>query len=113
MWKVMKQISTTQFFEMIQKVMWLAIETGKPPKRWLTVHNIYISKDQGSFKLERLRPLHKLEADLNLLRREMSARRLLKNIEKQQYLSDENYGGRKHRSAIDVVLKKVFTLTIY
>ena len=108
-----KQISEEQFFGMVQKVIWLAIETGKPPTRWLTVHNMYIPKDEGSYKLGRLRPLHKLEADLNLVRREMSAKRLISSVEDQQYLSDENYGGRNNRSAIDVVLKKVFTITTY
>ena len=108
-----KQLSETQFFDMLQKVIWLAIETGTPPNRWLTVHNMYIPKDQGSYKVGRLRPLHKLEADLNLVRREMSARRLMTNVERQQYLSDENYGGRNNRSSIDVVMKKVFTLTTY
>ena len=77
-----KELSEIQFFSMIQKVLWLAIETGTPPERWLTVHNMYIPKDQGSYKLGRLRPLHKLEADLNLLRREMSAKRLLASAEK-------------------------------
>ena len=67
---------------MIQKVIWLAVETGIPPDRWLTVHNMYIPKDHGSYKLGRLRPLHKLEADLNLVRREMSAKRLLMSVEK-------------------------------
>ena len=43
----------------------------------------------------------------------MSAKRLLRSVKKQQYLSDDNYGGRNNRSAIDVVLKKVFTLTTY
>lgn len=107
------ELSENQFFGMIQKILWIAIETGIPPKRWLTVHNMYIPKDQGSYKVGRLRPLHKIEADLNLLRRELSAKRLLNSAEKQQYISDENYGGRNNRSAIDVVLKKVFTLTTY
>jgi hypothetical protein len=77
-----------------------------PLRRWTTVHNIFIRKDTDNIKINRLRVIHKLDAELNLIRREFVTRRIMKNLEKHKKLANEQYGGRTGRSAIDVVLLK-------
>ena len=79
-------------------------------KRWLNVHNFFIPKDKGVFKTARLRTLHTIEAELNLIRRELIARRLVTNTENYEMVPMNNSGGRKGKSAIDVVMLKYFTL---
>ena len=59
-----------------------------------------------------LRPLHEIEAELNLIRREVITRRLLKEAEKSQYLDDNSYGGRNGRCTMDAVMKKFHTVQI-
>lgn len=81
-------------------------------KRWLNVHNIFICKDKGVYKTERLRTLHHIEAELNLIFHELIARRLVANAEIYNMIPMNNSGGRKGRSAIDVVMYKYLTLGI-
>ena len=74
------------------------------------MHNFFIPKDKGVFKPARLRTLHNIEAELNLIRRELIARRLVTNAEYHTMVPMNNSGGRKGRSAIDVVMLKYFTV---
>ena len=64
------------------------------------------------FKTARLRTLHNIEAELNLIRRELIVRHLIANAEQHNMVPMNNSGGRKGRSAIDVVMLKYFTLGI-
>ena len=56
--------------------------------------------------------MQNIEAELNLIRRELIARRLIANAEQHNMVPMNNSGGRKGRSAIDVVMLKYFTLGI-
>eukprot|EP00957_Ditylum_brightwellii_P063390 4811504-Ditylum_brightwellii.AAC.2 len=49
--------------------------------RWLTVHNLYLQKQNGNFKTHRLRTIHKVESEVNLMRQDVIARRLMTNAE--------------------------------
>eukprot|EP00957_Ditylum_brightwellii_P061508 4668040-Ditylum_brightwellii.AAC.1 len=66
-------------------------------------------KQAGNYKLHRLQTIHKLESEVNLLQREIIACRLMNNVEKINYLNDDQQGRRNSSSAIDIVLGKVFT----
>ena len=52
-----------------------------PLERWQKVHNMFICKDPGVYKINRLRVVHIIDAELNLVRRELITRRLLSNAE--------------------------------
>ena len=77
------------------------------------VHNLFILKKPNDYRPERLRALHQIDAELNLIRRELIAKRLLRHTEEYQYLKDHNYGGRNGKCANDVVMKKYLTLQIW
>ena len=72
----------------------------------------FIPKDKGVFKTAILITLHNIEAELNLIRRQLIARRLVSNSETFDMVTMNNSGGRKGKSAIDVVMLKYFTLGI-
>lgn len=72
--------------------------------------HINFKKKAGNYKINKLRTIHKLESEVNLVRRELIARRLMRNYNKHQYFNDDQHGGRNRRSSIDIVLGKAFTL---
>ena len=82
-----------------------------PLKRWNTAYNLFVCKEHGVFTPDRLRPIHNLEAELNLIRREFISHRLLHNAEEYSRIPMNNSDGRKGRTSIDVVMMKNLTLS--
>eukprot|EP00957_Ditylum_brightwellii_P188740 14366920-Ditylum_brightwellii.AAC.1 len=99
-------LTSDEFFNVITTVIKLCQQHNISLPRWVTVHNLYIQKQAGNFKLHRLQTIHKLESEVNLLRREVIACQLMNNVEKINYLDDDQHDGRNGRSAIDIVLGK-------
>ena len=106
-------MSGTEFFTIILNIILIAQQLQVPLERWRTVHNLFILKKPNDYRPERLRALHQIDAELNLVRRELIAKRLLRHAEQYQYLQDHNYGGRNGKCANDVVMKKFLTLQIW
>ena len=65
-----------------------------------------------NYKIHRQCPIHQIDAGLNLLRRELIAKRLLRNAEKYGVIPENNHGGRNDMMANDVVMLKFFTFGI-
>ena len=63
------------------------------------------------YRINRLRALHIIEAELNLIRRELIARRLIHNAEMFNMIPMNNCGGRSGKTALDVVMLKYLTLS--
>ena len=105
-------LTCDEFFQIITDIINLAQRLQYPLKRWRNVHNLFICKDKGVYKTARLRTLHTIEAELNLIRRELIARRLVRNAETFNMIPMNNSGGRKGRSPIDVVMLKYFAISI-
>eukprot|EP00957_Ditylum_brightwellii_P120784 9212743-Ditylum_brightwellii.AAC.1 len=101
-----KGLTSDKIFNVITTVIKLCQQHNIALPRWATVHNLYIQKQAGNFKLHRLQIIHKLESEVNLLQREVIARQLMNNVEKINYLDDDQHGRRNGRSAIDIVLGK-------
>ena len=99
------------FFKIILDVIQISQKLKHPLRRWNKVNNIFIPKDPGVRLITRLRPLHEIEAELNFVRRELISRRLIKNAEEYGMIPKNNCGGRKGRTAMDVVMLKFFTLS--
>lgn len=99
------------FLTIILDIITLSQTLQYPLRRWKIVNNIFIPKDPGVRLITRLRPLHEIEAELNYIRRELVARRLIKNAEEYNMIPKNNCGGRKGRSAMDVVMLKYITLS--
>jgi hypothetical protein len=108
-----EEMPKNTFFDILLRLIQIALLASVPLRRWTTVHNIFIRKDSDNIKINRLRVIHKLDAELNLIRREFVTRRIMKNMEKHNKMANEQYGGRSGRCAIDVVLLKEFTIGIF
>ena len=75
--------------------------------RWTQVNSILLPKDDGC-RVHRYRLLHLYEADLNLYLKIVLARRVRDRTEKGS-IGDEQWGGRKAKSAPDMGLTTVLT----
>ena len=61
--------------------------------RWKKIINVMIFKEQGNFKIHRLRVIHIYEADFNLILA-VKWRQLLRHADTQTLLNEGQYGGR-------------------
>jgi hypothetical protein len=66
----------------------LPTQNGFSPKRWQTVVNAMLEKIPGKPLLHKLRVIHILEADYNLVLKEIFGRRLMWNCETKGILGD-------------------------
>ena len=101
------------FLQLIKDVINISQKLKYPLKRWKQVNNLFICKDPGVYKINRLRAIHCIDAEINLIRRELIARRLIQHAEAYNLIPNNNYGGRKGRTAIDVVMYKYLTIGIF
>ena len=87
-------LTSHQFFKIIGDIMAIAKKHNIVLHRWSTVNNIFILKQKGNIKSHRLRFLHKLESELNTVRRELITRRIMPQAEKLKHLSEDQHGGQ-------------------
>jgi len=98
--------------KMIHKLLVMAVRHCHTFKRWTTIWNLFIEKDLGNPQIDRLRTLHIIEADYNLLLKWFGPQGVLKHAESHQQITDNQGGCQKGRSAIDLACKKVCTFQL-
>jgi hypothetical protein len=105
--------TTTELAESIIKVHHqmtaLCAKLGISLRRWQEIVTTMLEKEKGSPKLHRLRVIHLLEADLNLLVKIIIARRFVWHCEDHKAFGEAQAGSRPGRSSIDIVLQKELT----
>jgi hypothetical protein len=84
----------------------IAIKNAIALDRWCKSVTVMIEKDTGIPAIHRLRIIHLYEADYNLFLKLQWGLRLVRHGEKHHGLSDQQYGSRKDRTAMDPVLLK-------
>lgn len=68
------------------------INTGYPLQRWCRIVNTMIFKETGVYKVHRLRVIHIVEADLNLLYA-TKWRQLIRSVDNKNGIHSGQYGG--------------------
>ena len=99
------------FLQLITTVINIAQYIEHPLTRWKVVFNLLFPKKHGVYTIDLLRPIHIIEAELNLIRRELITRRLLYNAEAFGAVPPNNYGGRAGKMANDAVMLKYLSLS--
>ena len=79
--------------------------TGYSPLRWQYGINAIIPKEEGNFRVDRLRTFLLYEADFNF-NNKILGRRMMQNAESEDLLALEQYGSRKKKKAIECTLNK-------
>jgi len=97
----------------IYRLLVLSVKHTHTFERWKTVWNLYLEKDPGRPRIDRLRTLHIVEADYNLLLKWHSSLGFMARAEAEHSLSDCQSGGRAGRSAIDLACQKISLFEIY
>ncbi len=95
--------------QIIHQLLVMAVNHCHTMERWTTIWNFFIEKELGNPRIDKLRALHLLEADYNLLLKWFGPKGFIKVAEDNQQLTDFQGGGRRGRSAIDLACKKVAT----
>ncbi len=93
--------------QLIHQLISMAIQHCHTYDRWRTIWNLFLEKDIGIPKITKLRALHIVEADYNLLLKWFGPKGFIKRAEDHRKLTPYQGGGRHGRSAIDLACKKV------
>jgi len=91
--------------QLLLRIINFCIRTGYVLKRWRVVVNTMIFKDQGNFKIHRLRVLHIYEADLNLIMA-VKWRELLRSAEVHGQVNSNQHGARPGCEASSLALSE-------
>ena len=98
--------------EVLATLLNLCAHHGLALDRWLTVYNTMLEKVIGLDRIDKVRVIHIMEANLNLLMGILFGRRFSQNAEKHGRNSEYQWGASKGRQCIDVVLLKQLTYEI-
>ena len=82
----------------------IALLNEAPLHRWLLSIVILLPKDQGKPKIHRLRIINTYETDYNLILKFFWPKEGMYQAEKQQWLGDNQIGGRKDMSSIETAV---------
>ncbi len=83
-----------EIMRMMFRLLQLAVKHTYVYSRWWIIWNMYLEKDLGHPWIDRLRALHLIEADLNLLFKWYSSKGFIMRAEKANRLNDSQYSGR-------------------
>jgi len=91
----------------IYRVMHIAFSNGVLLNRYKKTITTLICKEKGRPRIHRLHPIHIIEAELQAITKSQWAQRLIRKAEKDNEITDAQYGGRSNRQAQNAVLNKV------
>jgi hypothetical protein len=101
-----------RMFEMKAAFLNAAIEHGIVYERWKTVVNALIEKIPGMPMINKLRVIHLIESDFNLLIGILFGRRMMQAGEELNAFGDDQDGCRAGRKATDTLLGKLLRYSI-
>ena len=64
---VKEEVTLEYFYAMLLLIVGIAMKHRVPLEQWKSVHNLFLLKEPGNYKIHHLRFLHKLDAELNLI----------------------------------------------
>jgi hypothetical protein len=85
---------------------------GKTLKRWETITQPLIPKDSGTPRLNRVRRITLIEANLNMCLSKLFGRRLMTSAERHGLLHNAQYGSRQGKMSISAILLKRISYNI-
>jgi hypothetical protein len=93
-----------QLLQMFADMLDISAKHGSPLPRWQFVANAMLEKIPGCPWLHKLRVIHIIKADYNLMLRIILARRLMWHCKDRNWLGDSQLSSRKGRSAKQSIL---------
>ena len=102
-----------EVLEDIFRLMKLSVENGIFLRRYKKTLTTLICKESGTPYLHRFRPIHIIEAELQFIAKSIWAKQMINNAEKNNNITDSQYGGRHGRQAQSSVLNTVLYYDIH
>jgi len=93
--------------KLIHQLLSMAVQHCHTYNQWRTIWNLFLEKEIGVPKITKLRTLHIVEADYNLLLKWFGPKGFIKRAEDHHQLTPYQGSGRCSRSAINLACKKV------
>jgi hypothetical protein len=90
----------------------IPLTEGFCPKRWRQTIHIMLDKIPGVLRLNKLRIIQLLEADLNQVLRSAFARNISKRAQETPGIISEHQYGRSHQTCLTPVLNKLLTVQL-
>ena len=90
-------------------MMSLPFQHGFVNNRWCRATDVMLEKKSGVWKIHQLRIIELLEADFNTALKLIFAKKMMGNAERSG-ISNEQWGGRPNRTALDTACRKLLTL---
>ena len=76
-------------------------------KRWKKTIMALIEKEPGTLYIHRMRAIHIIEAEVQFLAKHHYVNQMMKTAEKENLITEEQYGGRRKKQAQSAVLNKI------
>ena len=111
-YKTLLSMKDTSLLQIIYEIMELCMKHTIILDRYTLVALTLLEKDLGSPKIHRLRPIALVETELNCIAKAHWAQDLMRHVEKNSSLTDDQYGGRSRRQAQSAVMNKVLYFDI-
>ena len=111
-YKTLLMMKKKKLLHAIFDIMQLAMDHSLILDRFLGVALTLLEKETGSPKIHRLRPIALVETELNCIAKAHWAQDMMRSIEKNTLITDDQYGGRKGRQAQSAVLNKMLYFNI-
>ena len=111
-YKALLTMQDTSVLQIIYEIMELCMKHTIILDRFTLVALTLLEKDIGSPKIHRLRPIALVETELNCIAKAHWAQDLMHHIEKNDSITDDQYGGRSRRQAQSAVINKVLYFDI-
>jgi len=92
---------------LIHQLITMAVKHCHTFDRWRVIWNLFIEKEIGIPRINKLRTLHIVKADYNLLLKWYGPKGFMQRAEDHNQLTPYQGGGQWGRSAIDLACKKV------
>lgn len=96
-----------KYLQTIHSILEVSLQHNIIQDRWRTTVTTLIEKDTGFPYIHRMHAIHIIEAEVQFLAKNLHITKLMRHAEKQQLITDEQYGGRSQRKAQSAVINKV------
>ena len=96
-----------QFLQTIHAILEISIQHNIILRRWRNTVTTLIEKELGSPYIHRMHVINIIEAEVQFIAKNFYITKLMRHAEKQNLITDEQYGGRSRRQAQSAVINKV------
>ena len=111
-YKTMLMENGEHILRIIHAIVELARKHGIILQRWKKTYTTLMEKKHGDPKIHRMRALHIIEAEVQFLAKLFYCKKLLRNAEHYDLITNQQYGGRNNKQTQMAVINKLMYYNI-